>query len=329
MSSLSLLMIILQVCTLLASSSGVPACECSGADCNWKPSPKCVPTFTYNGQVYHGCSMANSHRAWCSLHANYSNQWKFCDMNCEAGCHLQQFPAACIPGDGPAIGHVDQACDCMHNTCAWIPPAECSENFKYHGSSYSGCTLVDSLQAWCAHNATYARNEWSTCKLGCPEGCYWHHPQGCFKKTVKVSMPVGQVCWEPPSSCMHTFRYKGQQYTGCTTADSELHAWCSHKWEYDKDSWDYCKASTCCNATEKFTIAPKVQFLTTTRALEDQQQSFSYKAVVGLCFASMLGGGLLTGGIVMARVSKRAREFDRIGDQSNLNSNNVDFGEVE
>jgi len=318
---------------LATQGATATACECSGEDCKWKPPASCAPTFTYKGKVYHGCSMVDSHRAWCSHNSNHTNQWSFCEQNCEDGCHVQQMPAACIPGNGPAIGHADEACDCMHATCAWMPPANCSENFTYHGSAYSGCALVDDAQAWCAHNKIYQPKEWSHCQLRCPEGCYWHHPRGCLKKTVEVRLPVNNVCWEPPSSCAPKFRYKGQEYAGCTTADSGPHAWCSHKHEYKKNSWDYCKARACCNHTQRFALVPeKADFpiLISAPSLKySQQHSLSHRATAGLCLSSILGGGLLIGGVVTMRAAKRAQKFERIDDRSNSNFNKGGFIELE
>lgn len=329
MSLLSLLLICLQ-----ASLSGATACECLGEACKWKPPPECAETFTYNGEVYDGCFMGDSHRAWCSHTANYSKQWSFCHLNCEDGCHAQHMPAACIPGNGPAIGHSDEACDCMHDECTWKAPRECSASFTYRGANYSGCTLAGESQAWCAHNKVYERKQWSNCDLHCPEGCYWHHPSGCLKKTVQIRLPVGEVCWDPPSSCAPKFSYNGQEYAGCTTANSGLYPWCSYNYQYQKKAWDYCKARPCCNTTQNFTIAPKVSFLTTARSLKDsqqlvQQQGLSYHAVAGLCFASMVGGGLLAGGVVMMRVAKTARQFHRVGEHSNPNYNDENLLGVE
>jgi hypothetical protein len=162
----------------------------------FKPTPACVPEFSYKGKLYAGCTKVDYHRHWCSR-----------DRDLEEGEHTA-FDVC-----------QEVACD----KC-WLRAPNCLPTFDMVGKHgevrVEGCSqdAIVPSRSWCSTSLFFkaGRSEWADC-LPC---------QAPKREASSAGSRELDVCYKPSHSCQPGFSYENKLYSGCTGKDANMQ-WCS------------------------------------------------------------------------------------------------------
>eukprot|EP00929_Paragymnodinium_shiwhaense_P115847 TRINITY_DN8499_c0_g8_i1.p1 TRINITY_DN8499_c0_g8~~TRINITY_DN8499_c0_g8_i1.p1 ORF type:complete len:5046 (+),score=966.34 TRINITY_DN8499_c0_g8_i1:123-15260(+) len=238
------------------------------------PAPDCVPAFTYKGKAYSGCTQEDHVSYWCSTVETLEDgslDWRLCTKRGNVGNELVTsetsevascfLPAeSCVPqftyggsryqgcaksaNDGPRWCSRDrtfrqgsgayEVCSQVPCSQCWVRDPVCQASFEYNGKTYSGCApgVNPGDRGWCSIAKTFedGSGRWR-----------W-----CSRCDITEAPSRQQMCYQPTSSCVSEFIYRGKMYAGCTRVDSDMQ-WCSKTRDLKErtGSTDVCKEVPC------------------------------------------------------------------------------------
>eukprot|EP00928_Gymnodinium_smaydae_P039824 TRINITY_DN27124_c0_g2_i1.p1 TRINITY_DN27124_c0_g2~~TRINITY_DN27124_c0_g2_i1.p1 ORF type:complete len:4551 (-),score=367.55 TRINITY_DN27124_c0_g2_i1:202-13791(-) len=128
----------------------------------WKPHPKCVSAFTFEGKTYKGCTMTMSTQHWCGtdVFVTREKDWALCSD--DLACREEQRTGS-MAVESLTVGH-----DCF------VPAPSCERSFYYKGRLYTECVHDhNDGSVWCSEDKTFEDSigRWKPCrKTICKEG---------------------------------------------------------------------------------------------------------------------------------------------------------------